>query len=204
MSAGGAGLRRRTSGPADECSHSPGAPGIVVVAVLLFSGGGGYRVTAEFLNAGQLVKGSEVATWPASPLGSVEDIDVSQDGNAEVTFSVQTTTTRRCGRARGDHQAHLAVGDRQPLHRPAARPGRRGDRRRRDDRPRPDGHGGRVRPGLQPVQQGHAHGLRTSSRARRYVSRPRAASCGAASTTSTRLFGPALGCSRSSPATTRC
>src|SRR5918992_1315848 len=32
---------------------------IITVAILLFKGDGGYRVTAEFVNAGQLVKGNE-------------------------------------------------------------------------------------------------------------------------------------------------
>jgi len=59
---------------------------IVVVAIVLF-GGGGYRVTAKFGNAGQLVKGNEVRVAGAT-VGSVEDIDISSDGMAEVTFSV--------------------------------------------------------------------------------------------------------------------
>ncbi len=59
----------------------------VAVVVLLLTGGGGYRVTAEFVNAGQLVKGSEVRVAGIS-VGSVEDIDISQSGTAEVTFSV--------------------------------------------------------------------------------------------------------------------
>ena len=33
---------------------------VIVVAVILFAGDGGYRVTAEFQTAGQLVKGNEV------------------------------------------------------------------------------------------------------------------------------------------------
>ena len=59
----------------------------VVVAIVLFAGDGGYRVTAEFVNAGQLVKGSEVRVAGAT-VGAVDEIDVSQDGMAEVTFSV--------------------------------------------------------------------------------------------------------------------
>jgi phospholipid/cholesterol/gamma-HCH transport system substrate-binding protein len=59
----------------------------VVVAILLFAGDGGYRVTADFVNAGQLVKGSEVRV-AGTAVGTVDDIDVSQDGMAEVTFSV--------------------------------------------------------------------------------------------------------------------
>src|SRR4051812_22091567 len=59
----------------------------VLVGIVLFTGGGGYRVTAEFENAGQLVKGGEVRV-AGTPVGTVDEIDVSEDGMAEVTFSV--------------------------------------------------------------------------------------------------------------------
>ena len=59
----------------------------LVVVLALFVAGGGYRVTAEFVNAGQLVKGSEVRV-AGSTVGTVEEIKVSQSGTAEVTFSV--------------------------------------------------------------------------------------------------------------------
>lgn len=59
----------------------------LVVVLALFAAGGGYRVTAEFVNAGQLVKGSEVRV-AGSTVGTVEEIEVSQSGTAEVTFSV--------------------------------------------------------------------------------------------------------------------
>jgi len=59
----------------------------VVVAIVLFAGDGGYRVTAEFVNAGQLVKGSEVRV-AGSSVGTVEEIDVGASGTAEVTFNV--------------------------------------------------------------------------------------------------------------------
>jgi phospholipid/cholesterol/gamma-HCH transport system substrate-binding protein len=54
---------------------------------LLFRGDGGYRVTAEFVNAGQLVKGNEVKAGGVT-VGSVKDIDVSQDGTAKVTLGI--------------------------------------------------------------------------------------------------------------------
>src|SRR5215210_2118917 len=60
---------------------------IVAVAVLLFRGDGGYTVTAEFINAGQLVKGNEVKAGGVS-VGSVKDIDVTQDGHAKVTLGI--------------------------------------------------------------------------------------------------------------------
>jgi phospholipid/cholesterol/gamma-HCH transport system substrate-binding protein len=60
---------------------------IVAVAVLLFRGDGGYSVTAEFVNAGQLVKGNEVKAGGVT-VGSVKDIDVSQDGRAEIKIGI--------------------------------------------------------------------------------------------------------------------
>jgi phospholipid/cholesterol/gamma-HCH transport system substrate-binding protein len=58
-----------------------------VLAFLVLASGGGYKVTAEFVNAGQLVKGADVRV-AGNTAGSVEDIQVSQSGTAEVTFTV--------------------------------------------------------------------------------------------------------------------
>ena len=89
MSAGGDGLR-------EDGAASPAVRALVVglvvlaavaVGIALFAGDGGYRVTAEFVNAGQLVKGSEVRV-AGSSVGTVDKIDVSQSGTAEVTFTV--------------------------------------------------------------------------------------------------------------------
>jgi phospholipid/cholesterol/gamma-HCH transport system substrate-binding protein len=60
---------------------------MVIVGFLLFGNGHGYRVTAEFVNAGQLVKGNQVKTGGVA-IGSVKDIDVTPDGHAEVTFQI--------------------------------------------------------------------------------------------------------------------
>ena len=59
---------------------------LVALALALFSGSS-YRVTAEFENAGQLVKGNDVRVGGAK-VGSVKEIDVSPSGLAEVTFEV--------------------------------------------------------------------------------------------------------------------
>ena len=61
----------------------------VVAIVVLLSGGGGedYEVTAEFQNASQLVKGNEVSS-AASAAGSVKEIELGDDGQALVTFTV--------------------------------------------------------------------------------------------------------------------
>ena len=62
---------------------------VVLVAVILFSGGvgGGYRVKARFLNAGQLVKGNPVQVGGV-PIGSVKGIKITDNGQAEVELSI--------------------------------------------------------------------------------------------------------------------
>jgi phospholipid/cholesterol/gamma-HCH transport system substrate-binding protein len=60
---------------------------IAVAAWVLFAGDSGYKVTAHFVNAGQLVNGNEVRV-AGNTVGSVSDIDVSRDGTAEVSFTV--------------------------------------------------------------------------------------------------------------------
>jgi phospholipid/cholesterol/gamma-HCH transport system substrate-binding protein len=60
---------------------------IVIVAILLFAGGGGYSIKAHFLNAGQLVKGNQVEI-SGTPVGSVDDINLTPDGQAVVTISI--------------------------------------------------------------------------------------------------------------------
>jgi phospholipid/cholesterol/gamma-HCH transport system substrate-binding protein len=61
---------------------------IVVVAVLLFRGsGGGYEVSATFQNGGQLVKGNQVEVG-GRPVGTVTDIELTDDGRARVTMNL--------------------------------------------------------------------------------------------------------------------
>ena len=60
---------------------------VVAVGMLFFGGDGGYTVTARFLNAGQLVNGNEIQVGGV-PAGSVEDIEITDDGQADVTFKV--------------------------------------------------------------------------------------------------------------------
>src|SRR3954471_4703482 len=62
---------------------------IVIVAVLLFgSGGDTYTIKAHFINAGQLVKGNQVEI-SGTPVGSVDDIALTPDGQAVVTLSIE-------------------------------------------------------------------------------------------------------------------
>jgi len=61
---------------------------IAIVAVLLFAGrGDDYEVTATFPNAGQLVKGNQVEVG-GRPIGSIRDIELTNDGRAKVTMGL--------------------------------------------------------------------------------------------------------------------
>lgn len=60
---------------------------IVVVALVLLGGGGGYTVKANFQNASQLVKGNLVQV-AGEAVGEIKDIRLTDDGQAQVTFSV--------------------------------------------------------------------------------------------------------------------
>ncbi|MBD0283515.1 MAG: MCE family protein, partial [Thermoleophilaceae bacterium] len=59
---------------------------VVLVAVLLLRGGS-YTVTGEFLSGGQLVEGNQVRVAGAN-IGTVEEVRISEDGNALVRFTV--------------------------------------------------------------------------------------------------------------------
>ena len=59
----------------------------VLAALLLLGGGGGYTVKANFQNASQLVKGNLVQVGGQS-VGKVEEIDLTPDGQAQVTMSI--------------------------------------------------------------------------------------------------------------------
>ncbi len=64
---------------------------IVLVAIVLFgSGGGGYTVTAKFVNASQLVRGNLVQIG-GTQAGTVQDIKLSPDGQAEITMKIDET-----------------------------------------------------------------------------------------------------------------
>jgi phospholipid/cholesterol/gamma-HCH transport system substrate-binding protein len=62
---------------------------VALVAIVLFgSGGDSYKVRATFANAGQLVKGNPVQVGGV-PVGSVDSIKISDDGQAEVEMSIK-------------------------------------------------------------------------------------------------------------------
>jgi phospholipid/cholesterol/gamma-HCH transport system substrate-binding protein len=61
---------------------------IVIVAIVLFAGGGSYSVTAYFQNAAQLVKGNQVEIG-GSPVGSIDDIRITDNGQAAIKMSIE-------------------------------------------------------------------------------------------------------------------
>jgi phospholipid/cholesterol/gamma-HCH transport system substrate-binding protein len=61
---------------------------IALVAIVLFNGSGAYSVKADFINAGQLVRGNLVQIGGVS-VGSVGDIKITPDGQAEVTLKIE-------------------------------------------------------------------------------------------------------------------
>lgn len=63
------------------------AAAVAVAVVLAIDGGDDYEVTARFENASQLVTGNEVTVGGTS-VGSVEEIELGENGEALVTFTV--------------------------------------------------------------------------------------------------------------------
>ena len=63
---------------------------IVIVGILLLSGGGGYSVRARFENAAQLVKGNQVEIG-GTAAGSVDGIAITDSGQAEIKLSIDDT-----------------------------------------------------------------------------------------------------------------
>src|SRR4051794_5657429 len=60
---------------------------VVIVALLLFTGGSDYTVKVQFLNAGQLVKGNQVQVG-GRPIGTVSKISLTEDGLAEIEIKI--------------------------------------------------------------------------------------------------------------------
>jgi phospholipid/cholesterol/gamma-HCH transport system substrate-binding protein len=63
------------------------AAAVLAALLLLGGGGGGYTVKARFQNASQLVKGNLVQVSGQS-VGKVKKIDLTRDGQAEITMSI--------------------------------------------------------------------------------------------------------------------
>jgi phospholipid/cholesterol/gamma-HCH transport system substrate-binding protein len=62
---------------------------VLVIAVVLLSGGSSYTVTAEFQNASQLVKGNQVEV-AGVPVGTIKDISLGSHGSALVKMTVSS------------------------------------------------------------------------------------------------------------------
>jgi phospholipid/cholesterol/gamma-HCH transport system substrate-binding protein len=61
---------------------------VIVLAIVLFSGGGGHKYTFLFQNAGQLVSDNQVMIG-GSPVGTISGIDLSPENLAEVHVEVE-------------------------------------------------------------------------------------------------------------------
>jgi phospholipid/cholesterol/gamma-HCH transport system substrate-binding protein len=61
---------------------------VIVLAIVLFSGGGGHKYTLLFQNAGQLVNDNQVLIG-GSPVGTVSSIELSPENLAEVNVEVE-------------------------------------------------------------------------------------------------------------------
>jgi phospholipid/cholesterol/gamma-HCH transport system substrate-binding protein len=66
---------------------------VVAVAILLLSGGSSYQVKAIFTNASQIVSGDQVQVSGTS-VGSVSNIELTPNGQAELTLSINDSTYR--------------------------------------------------------------------------------------------------------------
>ncbi len=60
---------------------------VILLAIVYFSGNGGYKYTLVFQNAGQLVNDNQVLIG-GSPVGSVTSIELSEDNLAEINIEV--------------------------------------------------------------------------------------------------------------------
>ena len=84
---------------------------IAIIVLLLSSGGNSNHYRLLFETGGQLVKGNQVLIGGA-PVGSVDDVKLIDNGQAQVDISVNRPAPR--GHLR-DHPRDLALRDRQPL-----------------------------------------------------------------------------------------
>ena len=90
------------------------AVAVIVLAYVLFSGGGGHKYTLVFQNAGQLVPDNQVLVG-GSPVGTVESIELSDDNLAEVHIEVEqelhegTTATIRATSLSGVANHYVSI-----------------------------------------------------------------------------------------------
>ena len=77
----------RGTSPARIAAIAALAVAVIVLAIVLFSGGGGHKYTLVFQNAGQLVPDNQVLIG-GSPAGTVESIGLTDNNLAEVHVEV--------------------------------------------------------------------------------------------------------------------
>jgi phospholipid/cholesterol/gamma-HCH transport system substrate-binding protein len=77
----------RAAWPARVAAGGALLVGLVLVLVVLFGSSGGHQYHLMFENGGQLVSGNQVLV-AGQPIGSVDDVALTDDGQAEVTISV--------------------------------------------------------------------------------------------------------------------
>ena len=105
---------------------------ILVIAYLLFSGGGGANYHLVFANAGQLVKGDQVQVGGV-PVGSVTNIELSKNYEAIVTIHIEGSLHAAAPGDRRTGQGAVA-GDRgRSLHPALTRPEQRARAEARHD-----------------------------------------------------------------------
>ena len=69
---------------------------VLVLALLLFTGGSNYEIKAVFQNAGQLVKGNQVEV-SGQPIGKISDIRLTDNGQAEIVMQLNQFTPLHAG-----------------------------------------------------------------------------------------------------------
>ena len=70
---------------------------VIVVLLLVLGGGSAYTITAQFENASQLVKGNNVNV-AGVPVGSIKEISLADDGQAEVEMEISDESYTPCRR----------------------------------------------------------------------------------------------------------
>ena len=124
--------------------------GVVLVALVLFGGDDGHKYKLLFETGGQLVAGNQVLVG-GQPIGTVDDITLTEDAQAEVDITVDeplhegTTAIVRATSLSGIANRYVSISP-GPNSEPEIPDGRH-------DRHRPHDLAGRPRPALQHARQ---------------------------------------------------
>ena len=97
---------------------------VIAVAVVgyLLVGSSSYKVTAEFENAGQLVKGNPVQIGGVA-VGTVSDIEIAPNGHVLIAMTLKgpQTRSRRARKARSAIRSRASLGATSSSSSPASR-----------------------------------------------------------------------------------